>query len=413
MPTEHSRHAPSSLLPNAQDALIIGAGPAGSACARVLAQAGLQVLLVDQHPPGRDKTCGDGLIPDAHQALARLGLLDEVMGRAQPVSHVGCIGPRGGRIDVPGSLAVLPRRELDALLLTAAQDAGARFEQARFETPLEANGRVIGARLKQGDQVLDVHARWVVLATGAVPKALTAAGMCERHTPSGVALRGYVKAPAMVGKITALEVVWDKAVRPGYGWIFPAPDGHFNIGVGVTDSHRDLGGGKGAKKDVNLRAIFDAFVAKYPPAAELMRVGELVGDLKGAPLRCTLTGAKWTRPGLIVTGEAAGSTYSFTGEGIGKAMETGMLAADAILAQGDDDSAARARYEAALTALKPKFDLYERANRVNAHPWLADLLIWRAKKSPRLLKRMSGVLNETSNPGNLVSLKGLSRLFFE
>ena len=395
------------------DILIVGAGPAGSACARVLAQAGLAVRLVDQHPAGRDKTCGDGLIPDAHQALARLGLLDEVMRRAQPVSHVGCIGPRGGRIDVPGSMAVLPRKELDALLLRAAQDAGARFEQARFEAPLEAGGRVVGARLKRGDELVEVRARWVVLATGAVPKALTAAGMCERHTPSGVALRGYVKAPAMVGKITALEVVWDKAVQPGYGWIFPAPDGHFNIGVGVTDSHKDLGGGKGQKKDVNLRAIFDAFVAKYPPAAELMRVGELVGELKGAPLRCTLTGAKWTRPGLIVTGEAAGSTYSFTGEGIGKAMETGMLAADAILAHQGDDAAARAAYEAGLTALKPKFDLYERANRVNAHPWLADLLIWRAKKSPRLLKRMSGVLNETSNPGNLVSLKGLSRLFFE
>ncbi|MCE4553684.1 NAD(P)/FAD-dependent oxidoreductase [Roseateles cellulosilyticus] len=395
------------------DVLIIGAGPAGSACARILAQAGLDVLLVDQHPPGRDKICGDGLIPDAHKALARLGLLDEVMRRAQPVSHVGCIGPRGGRIDVPGTLAVLPRKELDALLLQAARDGGARFEQARFEAPLEEDGRVVGARLKRGDDVADVRARWVVLATGAVPKALTAAGMCERHTPSGVALRGYVKAPKLVGKITALEVVWDKAVRPGYGWIFPAPDGHFNIGVGVTDSHRDLGGGKGRKKDVNLRAIFDAFVAKYEPAAELMRVGELVGDLKGAPLRCTLTGARWTRPGLLVTGEAAGSTYSFTGEGIGKAMETGMLAADALLAHREDDAAARARYEASLLALKPKFDLYERANRVNAHPWLADLLIWRAKKSPRLLKRMSGVLNETSNPGNLVSLKGLSRLFLE
>lgn len=400
-----------SLAPS-PDVLIIGAGPAGSACARVLAQAGLAVTLVDQHPQGRDKTCGDGLIPDAHKALARLGLLDEVMRRAQPVSHVGCIGPRGGRIDVPGSLAVLPRKELDALLLQAAQDAGARFEQARFEAPLEEDGRVVGARLRRGDEVVEQRARWVVLATGAVPKALTTAGMCERHTPSGVALRGYVKAPQMVGKITALEVVWDKAVRPGYGWIFPAPDGHFNIGVGVTDSHKDMNG-KGQKKDVNLRAIFDAFVAKYPPAAELMRVGELVGELKGAPLRCTLTGAKWTRPGLLVTGEAAGSTYSFTGEGIGKAMETGMLAADAILAHRDDDAATRAAYEAALTALKPKFDLYERANRVNAHPWLADLLIWRAQKSPRLLQRMSGVLNETSNPGNLVSLKGLSRLFFE
>ncbi|MFT7776350.1 NAD(P)/FAD-dependent oxidoreductase [Roseateles sp.] len=394
------------------EVLIVGAGPAGSACAQLLANAGLAVWLVDQHPPGRDKTCGDGLIPDAHKALARLGLLDEVMRLARPVSHVGCIGPRGGRIDVPGSLAVLPRRELDALLLRAARQAGARFEQARFEAPLEQDGRVVGARLRQGDNLIEVRARWVVLATGAVPRALTAAGMCERHTPSGVALRGYVKAPEMVGRIQALEVVWDKSVRPGYGWIFPAPDGHFNIGVGVTDSHRDLGG-KGQKKDVNLRAIFDAFVAKYAPAAELMRVGELVGELKGAPLRCTLTGAKWTRPGLLVTGEAAGSTYSFTGEGIGKAMETGMLAADALLKHLDDDVAARATYEAGLTALKPKFDLYERANRVNAHPWLADLLIWRANKSPRLLKRMSGVLNETSNPGNLVSLKGLSRLFFE
>ncbi|RZJ83092.1 MAG: FAD-dependent oxidoreductase, partial [Massilia sp.] len=60
------------------EVLVIGAGPAGSACARILARSGVDVLLVDQHPPGRDKTCGDGLIPDAHKALARLGLLDDV-----------------------------------------------------------------------------------------------------------------------------------------------------------------------------------------------------------------------------------------------------------------------------------------------------------------------------------------------
>jgi hypothetical protein len=63
--------------------------------------------------------------------------------------------------------------------------------------------------------------------------------------------------------------------------------------------------------------------------------------------------------------------------------------------------------------LKPKFDLYEHANQVNAHPWLVDLLIWRARRSPRLLQRMSGILNEPNNPGNLFSLKGLRRLFFE
>ena len=65
----------------------------------------------------------------------------------------------------------------------------------------------------------------------------------------------------------------------------------------------------------------------------------------------------------------------------------------------------------ALAALKPRFDLYERANKVNDHPWLADLLIWRANRSPRILQRMAGVLEETGNPGNLVSLRGLAKLF--
>lgn len=349
-------------------------------------------------------------------------MLDAVMARAKTVAHIGCIGPRGRRIDVPGHLAVLPRRELDQMLAQAAMDAGARWlAPARFEAALEdGQGRVMGAVIKQGESEIEVHADWVLLATGAVPKALSAAGMCERHTPSGVALRGYVRAPSMVGRIKAMDVVWHKAVTPGYGWIFPAPDDCFNIGVGLTDSHRAVaaadGAKRGSKKTVNLRAIFDAFCAQYAPAAALMREGTLLGELKGAPLRCTLEGARWSRPGLMVIGEAAGSTYSFTGEGIGKAMETGMLAADALL-QGLSlqlpDAEVRALYESGLLALKPRFQLYARANRVNAAPWLIDLLIWRANKSPRLLARMGGVLNETSNPGNLFSLKGFSKLFLE
>ncbi|WP_374659295.1 NAD(P)/FAD-dependent oxidoreductase [Inhella sp.] len=388
--------------------LVIGAGPAGSACARLLALGGRSVQLVDAQPIGRDKVCGDGLIPDAHHALERLGLLEAVMAEAERVAHVGCIGPGGGRIDVPGRLAVLPRRRLDEILVRGALAAGATFLQARFEAPLEEDGRVVGACLRRGEETLEVRASTVLLATGAAAKPLQAAGMCTRQAPSGIALRGYVHAPSMVGRIRALEVAWTKAVRPGYGWIFPAPDGHFNIGVGVSDSHSD-----GRMKDVNLRQLFDDFVAAYPPAQQLMREGQLVGELKGAPLRCTLAGSHFTRPGLMVIGEAAGSTYDFTGEGIGKAMQTGMLAADAILQQPDDDAAARAQYEAALAALQPRFALYAKANRVNAFPWLADLLIWRAKKSERLLRRMAGVLEETSNPGNLLTLKGFTRLFTE
>jgi geranylgeranyl reductase family protein len=398
-------------LPIRCDVLVVGAGPAGSACAQWLARAGRDVLLVDQHAFPRDKVCGDGLIPDAHRALARLGVLEEVMALAQRVRHVGCVGPRGGRIDVAGSLSVLPRRELDHVIQRSALRAGARWRVAKFLGPVLDGERVVGARLGDDGGAFDVQAGHVVLATGAVPQALMAAGLCERRTPSGVALRGYVRNPAMAGRITEMEVVWHRRLRPGYGWIFPCRDGVFNIGVGVAHSHAKRRDGRHTMQEVNLREVFDAFCTFYAPAQALMQGGSLLGDLKGAPLRCSLEGARYTRPGLLATGEALGSTYAFTGEGIGKAMETGLLAAQALLAHGVDDEACRAKYEAELLALKPRFDLYEKANRVNEHPWLADLLIWRANRSARIRRRMEGVLEETNNPGNLVTLRGLTRLF--
>ena len=102
---------------------------------------------------------------------------------------------------------------------------------------------------------------------------------------------------------------------------------------------------------MNLRSVFAAFTDLYAPAQELVESGawqaEAGEELKGAPLRCSLKGARLAAPGLLVTGEAAGSTYAFTGEGIGKAMETGMHAAEAILG-GTEDAAVRADYLARI-----------------------------------------------------------------
>lgn len=402
-------------LADACDVLVVGAGPAGSACAQTLARAGLHTLLVDQHDFPRDKVCGDGLIPDAHAALRRLGVYDEVMAQAQAAQHVACIGPRGGRVDVPGTVAVLPRKLLDHILVGAAQRAGVGLHTPwRFEAPLLDGQRVIGARLKSGGRIHEVRARWLVLATGAPPQAMIAAGLCQRRTPTGIALRGYVRCESLVGRLRALEIVWHKRLKHGYGWIFPCPGGVFNIGVGLADCFSLAGTQRLRMQDVNLREVFDAFCEIYAPAGELMRDGKPLGELKGAPLRCSLDGAAYSRAGALATGEAIGSTYDFSGEGIGKAMQTGMLAADAIARGRDaklDDAAVRQRYEAAIRALQPRFELYRKASRVNAHPWLADLVIWRARKSERILRRMSGVLEETSNPGNLVSARGIAKLF--
>ena len=406
---------PDAPLPPTCDVLVVGAGPAGSACAQMLARAGLHTLLVDQHEFPRDKVCGDGLIPDAHAALRRLGVYDEVMAQAQPAQHVACIGPRGGRVDVPGAVAVLPRKVLDHILVRAAQRAGAALHTPlRYEAPLLDGSVVVGARLKAGERVQELRATWVVMATGAVPQAMIASELCERRTPTGIALRGYVRNDAMVGRVRALEIIWHKRLKQGYGWIFPCPGGVFNIGVGLGDCFGLAGTGRLRMQDVNLRQVFEAFCEIYEPARDLMATGTPLGELKGAPLRCSLDGARYSRAGMLATGEAIGSTYDFSGEGIGKAMQTGMLAAAAI-AKGRElrssDSAVRDEYEASIRALQPRFELYRKASRVNAHPWLADLVIWRARNSPRILRRMSGVLEETANPGNLVSARDIAKLF--
>ena len=163
--TPDSLNTDPNALPPRCEVLIVGAGPAGSAAAITLARAGLDVVLVDQHSFPRDKICGDGLIPDAHNALRKLGVLDAVLAQAQAASHVGCIGPRGGRIDVPGTLSVLPRKTLDLILCRAAVAAGARmFAPVRFSAPIEDKGRVVGAQLKSGEKTHDLRAPWVLLA---------------------------------------------------------------------------------------------------------------------------------------------------------------------------------------------------------------------------------------------------------
>ena len=184
--------------------------------------------------------------------------------------------------------------------------------------------------------------------------------------------------------------------------------------MGLADCFSLAGTQRLHMQDVNLRQVFEAFCEIYEPARELMATGTPLGELKGAPLRCSLDGALYSRAGMLATGEAIGSTYDFSGEGIGKAMQTGMLAAASVIKGREQtlaDAAVRADYEEGLRALQPRFELYRKASRVNAHPWLADLVIWRARKSQRILRRMSGVLEETANPGNLVSVRGIAKLF--
>ncbi len=405
--------APLSDLPAQCEVLVVGAGPAGSACAQLLAKAGVQTLLVDALDFPRDKTCGDGLIPDAHAAFKRLGVHAEVMSAARTIDYVRCIGPTGRHVDVPGTLAVLPRFELDHILVRAAQRAGATLATPwRLDALLkDETGRVSGGRFKRAGEWREVRARHTVLATGASAQALAASELCDEATPSGFGLRGYVQHLGLVEKIPHLELFWHPRLANGYGWIFPCGDGVFNIGVGYWTQSQRNSQIKGKK---NLHTMLDDFAALHPNARELMQAGVQVQPFKGAPLRVSLRGSHWSAPGILLAGEAAGSTYHFTGEGIGKAMETGMLAAQALIMareQALTDEGIQAAYAQSLQPLLPHYAFYEKANLVNRYPWLAELVIRQAAKSDLLRQRLSQLLQEEVSTRPLTLGRVLRRLW--
>jgi geranylgeranyl reductase family protein len=399
---------------NETDILVIGAGPAGSAAALACARRGLRVVLADRHAFPRDKACGDALIPDALQALAGLGLRERVLSVSHRMDTVRIYAPNGRYTALHGECACVPRAVFDDVLRGAAVDAGATFlGSARVLVPLERNGVVVGARFVRdaSPSPVEVKAATTILATGAASDVLTRFGMCLRMAPSATAARMYVR----VGDRTArahdcLCVAYALDISPGYGWLFPGPNGVFNVGVGyVYDA---------PPRERNIRKLLERFLTSFPPATEVMRSATAVGPLRGAPLRTAMEGARVSRPGLLVVGEAAGLTYSFSGEGIGKAMQSGILAADAaaLCSRNPDPAEARSLAETYAerlsSAFRRRFTAYQRLQRLVAAPAVANALVWRANSGTYVQRQLEALLNETGRGDELVSVTGIIRAVF-
>ena len=181
-----------------------------------------------------------------------------------------------------------------------------------------------------------------------------------------------------------------------------------NVGAGLFTDRRSRNGD-------GVRQVFQRFITGFPLARELMSTGTPLGPLKGAPLRTALNGSRFGRPGVLAIGEAIGATYSFSGEGIGKALETGALASELVaerLNEGGHVEGLESTYAMRLEcAYRPRFRAYETAQRWLGMPAFCNLLARRARASARLRSRLEDVIRETSDPSELFSLSGLMRVF--
>lgn len=387
------------------DVVIIGAGPAGCAAARTLTKAELSVGLFDKAIFPRDKTCGDALIPDAFHALEKLDLIERVAGISYPTHGMRLFSSNGSEVLVRAHSACMPRLKLDELLLNSAIEAGAKFLPGHdFAGMLDEDERIYRVGFNNGGEIVSARARWVLLATGAHPAPIERAGLLLRAECGGFAVRQYVRNERLAKDFNELVFAFDTTVKGGYGWIFPGPDAVFNIGIGFFGF---------AHKNNNPRRHYEQFIAKLPLAQELMRDGEIVSPLKGAPLRTGLSGTRFANGGLLGIGECVGSTFPLTGEGIGKAMETGILAAEAIITKHYLSRAAVAQaYTRSMDALQPKFEVYRKAEFLFNWPYLTNKLVKHMRINEHTRSKMEALINETSDPTFLSTLSGWGRILF-
>ncbi|MEX2556943.1 MAG: geranylgeranyl reductase family protein [Actinomycetota bacterium] len=339
------------------DAVVVGGGPGGSTAAYWLARAGRRVLVVEKSAFPREKVCGDGLTPRAVRCLEDMGVKTEgpEWARADGLRIYGS----GMVLDLPWpELATLPdyglvrtRLDFDALLLDHARDAGATvWESTSVEGPLtDRAGVVTGVEVARNGDRARVEAPVVIAADGASSRfAMSLGGHRLPSRPMGVAMRAYYRSPKSAETYfeSFLELWSGDHLLPGYGWLFPLPDGMVNVGLGLLSTSPHF-------QQTDYKRMLEDWLAGLPPEWGLAPENR-VGKPRGGPLPMGFNRSLLARPGLMVVGDAAGVVNPFNGEGIAYAMETGRLSAESA-----DDALTAGDAGAVRSYVDRVYDAYE------------------------------------------------------
>ena len=346
------------------DVLVVGAGPAGAAAAITLQRAGLATIVVDKARFPRDKCCGDGLTTLALRELESLGFEPAGVAGWFDVDAAWLRSPSGREVCLPlpstgRYAAIAPRLELDAELVAVARRAGVDVRDGHGFAGIDA------VTQNHIDVTVDdlgvVRCHYVVAADGMWSPVRKAVGATiDGYRGEWHAFRQY--ASNVTGPAATHLIVWfDADLLPGYAWSFPLPGDRVNIGFGVL---RD-----GAHKVGDMAELWRDIIAR-PHVQEALGDGfALEGRHTAWPIPARVDSIGLTSGRVLFVGDAAAATDVMTGEGIGQALLTGRVAAEAIAAALDDPAAVAARYQREVAHhLFADHRMSKRLGRVLAHP---------------------------------------------
>lgn len=319
--------------------LIVGAGPAGSTAAILLARMGARVTIVDKSRFPREKLCGEFVSPEAIRILGRTGALaslERVAGRGAAVVLTDARG-RSARLRIPGpgpeagEALGIPRRDMDAALLDEAARAGVEvIEGFEVKLPLLARGRTLGvAGLERGaSRERRLEAPFVIAADGrdsAMARGLAPEAFRSRASPM-FGVQAHFRGIRGFGGAVELHYF-----RGGYVGLHEVGTGLVNV-CALID--RSVAGEIPKQPERILRELFFTNAAARARLEGAERVSDwlAVGSLvfrAEAPVRA----------GALFLGDAAGTIDPFAGEGMSMAFRSAEIAAERIaaaLTHGED-----------------------------------------------------------------------------
>ncbi len=318
------------------DVAIVGAGPAGTACALALRHSGLRVALLDKAQFPRDKVCGDAIPGHAFKALRQLDpSFVAQLWQLEPRDDVRdsrLVAPSGTSLTLQWKLPSFnsPRETFDAALLELVRQHSSTeiLENTGLKTlkiePDYAHltttaGRTITARLVIGCDG----------ANSAVGRQLLPAPLDRAHHCAGV--RAYYENVAGAESGTT-EFFLSSDYLAGYVWLFPVGGGRYNVGLGMLAEVV-------ARHKVDLRKTLTRMLATHPALAGRFAGARALGPIVGFGL--PLGGGR-TRPvsgsRFMLCGDAASLIDPLQGHGIDTAIQSGIMAgaqAAACFAQQD------------------------------------------------------------------------------
>ena len=294
------------LVPSETDVLVIGGGPAGLATALAARQIGFDVVLADRAQPPIDKACGEGLMPDALDALRRIGV-DLGSEHGSPFRGIRFLDDKlEAEASFPcGSLGLGVRRtELHRILISRAKDAGVVALWGKKVDGLDPTGAIVGGRT--------IRARWIIGADGFHSRVRQWAGLAP-PVWNGVRRIGRRQHYRIRPWTDFVEVYWCKDCQA-----YVTPIGANEVCVAMVST-----------KESAASDLTDMF----PVLASHLSGAELVGPTRGAismsaKLRSVISGR------VALVGDASGSVDAVTGEGLGLAFRQANRLATA-LATGD------------------------------------------------------------------------------